>query len=83
MTKKRSTTKSNWSDIGDLRKPNSRWRLGRAARWYASVLGIPDGAVVFLRPDGRQARSDKSLGALRDDWQNQSNIFSAFCASFF
>lgn len=60
--------KSNWKDIGDLRKPNSNWRLKGAARWYADALGLPPEAVVFVNPDGRHARSDKTLKALREDW---------------
>ncbi len=68
MPSKRHTTKTNWGDIGDLRRPNATWRLGRAARWFESVLGLPPGAVVFVLPSGRRARSDKKLGSLRDDW---------------
>jgi hypothetical protein len=64
----RDAKKTNWKDIGDLRKPNSNWRLGGAAQWWARALGLPDGAVVFLNPDGRHARSDKTLKALRNDW---------------
>ena len=55
------TRKTNWKDVGDLRRPNSNWRLKGAARWYAARLGLPAGAVVFLNPDGRRARSDKTL----------------------
>lgn len=32
----RQPTKTFWKDIGDLRRPNPNWRLGRAARWWAS-----------------------------------------------
>lgn len=60
--------KTAWKDIGDLRKPNSTWRLRGAARWWCQALGLPDGAVIFLNPDGSKARSDKTLGALRKDW---------------
>jgi hypothetical protein len=68
MAQKPKTGKSNWKDIGDLRKPNSTWRLRGASRWWAQALGLPDEAVVFLNPDGTQARSDKTLRALRKDW---------------
>ena len=61
--------KTFWKDIGDLRRPNSNWRIGRAARWYESVLDLPEGAVRFVNPDGRVARSDKKLGSLRMTWQ--------------
>jgi hypothetical protein len=62
-------TKTYWKDIRDLRRPNSTWRLGRAARWWETVLDLPAGAVRFVLPDGRVARSDKKLGSLRSDWQ--------------
>jgi len=62
-------SKTFWKDIGDLRRPNSNWRIGRAARWYESVLGLPEGAVRFMNPDGRVARSDKKLGSLRLSWE--------------
>jgi hypothetical protein len=71
MAANRRTTKSNWSDIGDLRRPNATWRLGRAARWFESVLDLPAGAVVFVLPSGRRARPDKKLGSLRDDWAHR------------
>ena len=67
-TKKRRITKTNWSAIGQLRRPNATWRLGRAARWFEEVLDLAPGAVVFLLPDGRRARTDKKLGSLRTDW---------------
>ena len=70
MVKPNKTKKTLWKDIGDLRMPHSTWRLGRAAKWWAQTLGLPNGAVVFRNPDGRQARSDKTLGALRQDWES-------------
>lgn len=54
--------KSCWKDIGDLRKPHAKWRLRGASRWWARALGLPDQAVVFLNPDGSQARPYKTLG---------------------
>lgn len=60
--------KSNWKDIGDLRKPNPKWRSGRAAAWFARVVGLPVEALQFQRPDGRRARADKTIGALRREW---------------
>jgi hypothetical protein len=68
MRAKRRTTKTNWSDIGDLRRPNANWRLRRAAQWFASHLDLPAGSVVFMLPNGRRARKDKKLGSLRADW---------------
>ena len=68
-TNRRTTTKTLWSDIGDLRRPNPAWRLGRAARWFESVLDLPAGTVVFVRPNGEHARVDKKLGSLRSEWE--------------
>jgi hypothetical protein len=65
MSRPGAQRKSNWSDIGDLRKPHAKWRLGSVARWFERVLGLPAGAVTLLRPDGSRARKDKTLGALR------------------
>ncbi len=67
----RKTTKTNWSDIGDLRLPNAKWRVGRAAKWFGKRLGLPSEAVVFRNPDGSKARTDKSLKALRRDWERR------------
>ena len=61
-------TKTNWKDIGDLRLPNPRWRIGGAAKWFEARLGLPNGAIMFRNPDGSKARIDKSLKALRRDW---------------
>jgi hypothetical protein len=68
MIKKRVYKESLWRDIGDLRLPSSNWRLGRAANWWATRLGLPKGSVVFLRPNGKKARADKVLKALRREW---------------
>jgi hypothetical protein len=58
-------SKTFWKDIGDLRLPNSNWRLGRAARWWAETLDLPVEAIRFVLPGGRLARSDKKLASLR------------------
>jgi hypothetical protein len=59
---------TNYKDLR-LRKPLSDWRIGRAEAWIADVLGLPVEAVRLVLPGGkRQARSDKTLGALRRDW---------------
>jgi len=61
--------KTNWKDIGDLRRPNPAWRLGRAAAYFARLLEVNEGAVLFVNPDGSRARSNKTLGSLRADWE--------------
>ena len=63
-----SARKTFWKDIGDLRRPNSNWRLGGAARWYERVLDLPSGTVRFVNSDGTTARSDKRLDSLRREW---------------
>ena len=53
-----------------LRKPRADWRVGRAEKWFAELLGIPKEAVQLMLPLGkRRARADKTIGALRHDWQ--------------
>ena len=32
---------------------------------------LPSGSVKLLLPNGRSARSDKTIGALRDDWESR------------
>lgn len=62
-------TKTTWSAIGNLRRPNATWRLGRAARWFETVLDLAPGSVVFLLPPGRKrARANMKLGSLRAEW---------------
>ena len=68
MAKQQKIRKTLWRDIGDLRRPNSTWRVRRAARWWARTLGLPDDAVVLLNPDGRRARANKTLRSLKRDW---------------
>jgi hypothetical protein len=68
MAKLRKSTKKNWRDIGDLRLPNPAWRIGKAAKWFEARLDLPKGVIVFRNPDGSKARIDKSLKALRRDW---------------
>lgn len=59
---------TNYKDLR-LRKPRSDWRVGGAEAWVADVLGVPADAVRLMLPGGkRRARSDKTLGALRQDW---------------
>lgn len=62
------STKTFWKEVGDLRRPNANWRLGRAARWWEAALDLPRGAVQFVLPSGRVARSDEKLGSLRSEW---------------
>ena len=45
------------------------WLLGNAAKHLAKMVGLPNGAIVFILPSGRRARSDKQLGSLREDWK--------------
>jgi hypothetical protein len=61
--------KSLWRDVGQLRLPNPRWKLGSAADAWAEKLGLLPGAVKIFRPSGRPARSDKTLGALQQEWR--------------
>ena len=75
MTAKKSTSEpelipiTNYKDLR-LRQPRSDWRVGRAERWVAAVLRLAPEAVRLMLPGGkRQARADKTIGALRRDWQ--------------
>ena len=34
------------------------------------VFGLPEGSVLLVLPSGRRARSDKSIGALVNDWND-------------
>jgi len=59
-----------WADLDDgIRKPNSKWKLGNAAPCFAKIAGVAVDAVVFINPNGRRSRSDKTIGALRDQWR--------------
>jgi hypothetical protein len=63
--------KTLWKNTRNLRLPNPNWQSGRAAAWFAGRLGLPSEAVVLLRPSGRIARADKSIGALRKEWDEE------------
>jgi hypothetical protein len=58
---------TNYKDLR-LRTPRADWRIGRGERWIADLFGLPADAVHLVLPDGRDARSDKTLGSLRKDW---------------
>jgi hypothetical protein len=55
-----------------LRRPRSDFQVGRVEAWVASILDLPAEAVRLTLPGGkRRARSDKTLGALRKDWNGK------------
>ena len=59
---------TNYKDLR-LRKPRSDFKVGGVETWIADILGLPPEAVQLNLPGGkRRARSDKTLGALRKDW---------------
>lgn len=37
--------------------------------WIENRLGLPAGSVRIVTPTGRKARSDASIGRLRDRWK--------------
>ena len=55
----------------NVRKPRADWRLGRAAHYFAGMLGLPPDAVQFVQPHGKIARTDTKLGTLRDKWERE------------
>jgi hypothetical protein len=42
--------------------------VGSIAYRIERAFGLPQGSVRLQLPSGRRARSDKSIGALLDDW---------------
>ena len=59
-------TKTLWKDVKlPLRRPNSTWKLGNAARWFESLLGIPRGSVAFVRQDGQHAKPTDTISSLQ------------------
>ncbi|MBZ5668052.1 MAG: hypothetical protein LAO30_26155 [Acidobacteriia bacterium] len=59
-------TKTLWKDIKKpLRRPNPTWKLTNAARWFETLLGIPTGSVVFVRPDGERTKPSQTVASLR------------------
>jgi hypothetical protein len=51
-----------------LRSPRADCHVSTAEAWIAGILGVPAEAVQLVRPDGGNARGDKTLGALRREW---------------
>lgn len=51
--------------VFSMRSDASVWR---AQTEIERVFGLPAGSVVLILPRGRRARSDKSIGALIEDW---------------
>jgi hypothetical protein len=44
--------------------------VGSAQEEIERVFGLPSGSVSLFLPTGRRARSDKSIGALIQDWHS-------------
>jgi hypothetical protein len=42
--------------------------VGSAERQIERVFGLPEGSVRLLKPDGKNARSDKLVGAFLREW---------------
>jgi hypothetical protein len=72
MSSNGRTTKTYWKDLGELRRPNANWRLGKAARYFERLLDLPAGSITFVRPDGSHARTNKTLGGLREEWTRRA-----------
>jgi hypothetical protein len=49
-------------------QPQAHMMVGNARGWAAVLLGLPVEAVRLVHPDGRAARTEKRIGALRDEW---------------
>lgn len=49
-------------------KTKSTCLLGNAAYDFAKQMGLPVYAIVFRKYNGKTARSNMTLGALRKDW---------------
>jgi len=59
---------TNYKDLR-LRRPRSDFKVDGVEAWIADILDLPSDAVQLNLPGGRRrARSDKTLGALRKDW---------------
>jgi hypothetical protein len=74
MAKRVVETEVPITDYKDLRlrKVRSDFRVGRAEVWLAAILDLPAGAVKLMLPGGtRRARSNKTIGSLRSDWQER------------
>lgn len=42
--------------------------VGRTTQVMERIFGLPKGSVRIINPNGRVARSDKTVGRLRDDY---------------
>lgn len=39
-----------------------------ATKQIAKVFGLPESSIRLMQKNGRKARTDKKIGALREDW---------------
>ena len=58
---------TNYKDLR-LRRPRSDFQVPNVEAWIAAILGLPGKAVQLILPNGERAQADKTLGALRKDW---------------
>ena len=53
-------TKLLWKDVdGNLKQPQSTWKIGNAEQWFEELLGVPAGTVMLRGP------RDADVGSLR------------------
>jgi hypothetical protein len=57
--------KKYWKDALPLRKPNGKWRIDNATRYFEELLGIPPGSIEFVRLDGKPIKPTGTVGSLR------------------
>ena len=60
------------SGLRNIIVPRADMLVGNARRDMARILQLPTDAVRFILPNGRTARSDKRLGDLRSDWEEEN-----------
>jgi hypothetical protein len=58
---------TNYKDLR-LRRPRSDFEVSSVEAWIAAILCLPRKAVQLMLPDGEHAPPERTLGALREDW---------------
>lgn len=52
-----------------FRRANGRASLASIQSTIESMMGLPAGSLIFIKPDGRKIRADAKVATLRKIWE--------------
>lgn len=65
-------TKNNAMTPKRFQNMKSNATVATAERKIAEEYGLPEGSVRLIRPGGKEANRNKTIGALRREWDSEN-----------